>query len=163
MAVKITGDVSIGFVECLAVSCALSCQNAHPVSRPSQSTAPRTDRKPPPTRPPSIALTDASDLLPQYSDDEAVAFAKLAPSIIPRGHAVPRYKVLHSMNIDERRLRDRQVHPMMNVVVEVWQLSDHFDISWMSDFRTYRDTPIEDYIRPIYGVRVEPGLRSHSR
>jgi len=102
-------------------------------------------------------LADTEDLLPLYTDEEARAFAKLAPTVVPKGQTAPRYKVLRAMTIDERRLRGRRMVGMMSVVFEVWQLSESFDISWMSGMDSHdHDTAIDRYVRPIYGVRVEP-------
>ena len=112
---------------------------------------------------PTSAGIDAADLLPQYTDEEALEFAKIVRTVVPKGQQIPRYRILRAMNIDERRMRGREVQGMMSAIAEIWQLSEHFDLTLWSDARAYRDTPIEDYVRLVYGVTVEPGMRTPPR
>jgi len=103
-----------------------------------------------------LPATASDPILPLYSDEEALVFAKIAQTVVPVGQAIPKDQVLRTMNIDKRRLRGQQVYALMNAEVEIRQLSEHYDISWMNGGSSRAESRIEDPRCPVYGVRVRP-------
>jgi hypothetical protein len=134
-----------------------SCRDRAPAPRPEPTKAPVAIVRPV-VEPSSVPAPATNNLPPLYTDDEALAFARIAPTAVPSGQAIPKEQVLRTMNIDVKRLRDWQVYSLMNTVLEVRQLSEHYNISWR-DGGTSRTEPCIRHPRcPIYDVLVQPRI-----
>jgi hypothetical protein len=87
-----------------------------------------------------------------HTDEQARTWKLAAPTLVPLGQALRQAEVLDSMGIEVRRLRDHRVEKSFDVVIETWQVSESFDIQWMSDARDQAD--LRSGARRIYGVKL---------
>ncbi len=88
-----------------------------------------------------------------YTNAQALGLAKAAEAVVPNGESRPKNEVLKSLGIDAKRLRDRRVEAAFDVYLETWQLSEDFDLTWMTSGRDR--TSLESENRQILGVRVQ--------
>jgi hypothetical protein len=95
----------------------------------------------------------------EYSDSEVTAWTSKAPKVVPLGQSASQATVLASLGIDRSRLRDHRVVGSFNSIIETWQVSESYDIEWMSDARDAHEIGSDG--RQIYGVRILPRAKQY--
>ena len=89
-----------------------------------------------------------------YSDEEAARLVERAASVVSVGKTRPKRDVFRVLQIDPSRLRDRRVVQINLGVMETYQLSESFDLTWAAAVQD--PTPLDRDDRKVFGVRVQP-------
>ena len=89
-----------------------------------------------------------------YSDEEAARLGERAAAVVPPGKTRTRKDVLRALQIDPRRLSEHQVEQTDLGVIETYQLSESFDLTWAP---AIQDPTLLDHDGGnVLGVRVRP-------
>lgn len=104
----------------------------------------------------ATAIQDRQDRVESamYSDEEAARLVERASAVVPRGKTRTREDVLRALQIDPRRLREHRVEQTDLGVIETYQLSESFDLTWAP--ATQDPTPLGHDGGNVLGVRVRP-------
>jgi hypothetical protein len=103
--------------------------------------------------------THPSAEVQEYPDSEVAAWTSKAPKIVPLGQSASQATVLASLGIDRNRLRDHRVVGSFNSIIETWQVSESYDIEWMSEARDAHEIGSDG--RQIYGLRILPRAKQY--
>ena len=89
-----------------------------------------------------------------YSDEDAARLIERAAAVVPPGKTRAKQDVFRALQIDPMRLREHRVVQVNLGLIETYQLSESFDLTWAAGVQD--PTPLDREDRKVFGVRVLP-------